>query len=93
MEMNTTENDNTDFSVTNAFNTRLVSPHILAHIGSLTMSGTLTDQIQILDKKFDRLFGTSNVALGTNIPPGLDFTRKSNVEKRSNIPIERKIEF
>ena len=74
MEMNTTENDNTDFSVTNAL--------ILAHIGSLTMSGTLTDQIQILDKKFDRLFGTSNVALGTNIPPGLDFTRKSNVEKR-----------
>ena len=81
MEMNTTENDNTDFSVTNAFNTRLVNPHILA-LSVWPCQELSQTRSKYWTKNLTGLFGTSNVALGTNIPPGLDFTRKSNVEKR-----------
>ena len=48
--------------------------------------GTLTD---VGEKMLAKLFGAFHAALGTNMLPGLDFTRKSNAQKRSNIFFEK----
>ena len=51
--------------------------------------GTLTGFSHRCRKKIlAKLFGAFHAALGTNMLPGLDFTRKSNAQKRSNIFFE-----